>query len=165
MKEIKLLRLFHSINLAHRALFRAADHALKTRYGITAAQHGVLLFLEKNRGVSSIELAEAVGLKRAATSGLVDRMEAKGLIERRPSETDKRSLALSLTEKGQTILMETKPMLKQANAGLLAGFSDEEQNMIARALKTVEAKANTDTLFDEAQSNHIQSETVHTQGM
>ena len=148
-----MLRLFHSIHLAHRALFRAADHALKTQYGITAAQHGALLFLEKNSGVSSIELAEAVGLKRAATSGLVDRMEAKGLIERRPSDTDKRSVALSLSDKGQAILIETKPMLKRANAGLLTDFNEEEQAIIARALKSIETKANANILFNNRQSD------------
>jgi DNA-binding MarR family transcriptional regulator len=145
-------------------LFRAADRALKTRYGITTAQHGALLFLEKNSGVSSIELAEAVGLKRAATSGLVDRMEAKGLIERRPSENDKRSLALSLSPKGQAILIDTKPMLKQVNADLLAGFNTEEQAIIARALKAIEAKANADTLFNDEKLHRDYSDKINIQG-
>lgn len=142
-----MIRLFHSIHLAHRAMFRAADRALKAYYGITTAQHGALLFLEKNEQVSLNELAEAVGLKRAATSGLVERMEAKGLIVRRPSETDKRSLELSLSEKGQQILVETKPLIKKANRDLLAEFTDEEQIFLERALKVIETRANTGGLF------------------
>ncbi|UTW56351.1 MarR family winged helix-turn-helix transcriptional regulator [Kordiimonas sp. SCSIO 12610] len=162
-----MLKLFHRIHLAHRALFRTADRELTDRYGITTAQHGVLLFLERNSGASAIELAEAVGLRRAATSGLLERMEAKGLIIRVPSSKDKRSLALSLSAKGEDILAETKPLIKQANKELLAGFNGDEQAVMERVLKAIETRANAGSLFDKDtasdQALYSSSESNHKQ--
>jgi len=134
-------KIFHLIHMAHRALFRAADRLLADRHGITAAQNGLLLYLEKNEGATMGAVATAIGLKNAATSGLVDRMEGRGLIARRPSEQDRRSFELVLLPKGRAIAGESHALIHATNDHLLEGFSEAEQETIARFLETVIAKS------------------------
>ncbi len=140
---MKHLRLFHLIHLAHRALFRAADRVLLANYGITAAQNALLMFLDNQEGASMGAAAEALGLKHAAMSGLVDRMEKKGLIERRASPTDGRSTILSLCVAGRDIVDQSHTLITVTNNRLLAGFSVADQRVIERFLRTVAETADT----------------------
>lgn len=140
---MKRIRLFHLIHLAHRALFRAADRVLVARYGITAAQNALLMFLDKEEGASMGAAAEALGLKHAAMSGLVDRMEKKGLIARRASPTDGRSTTLALCDAGRAIVTESHQLITATNSRLLDGFSSDEQKIIERFLRTVAETADT----------------------
>jgi len=134
-------KIFHLIHMAHRALFRAADRLLAERHDITAAQNALLLYLEKNEGASMGAVAAAIGLKNAATSGLVDRMEHKGLIARRPSAQDRRSFELVLQPKGRAIAAESHALIHATNEHLLEGFTHAEQATIARFLEAVIARS------------------------
>ncbi|SDE53539.1 MarR family winged helix-turn-helix transcriptional regulator [Kordiimonas lacus] len=134
-------KIFHLIHMAHRALFRAADRLLAERHDITAAQNALLLYLEKNEGASMSAVAAAIGLKNAATSGLVDRMEHKELIARRPSAQDRRSFELVLLPKGRAIARESHTLIHATNDHLLDGFTEAEQATIARFLETVMTKS------------------------
>ncbi|NVJ70710.1 MAG: MarR family transcriptional regulator [Alphaproteobacteria bacterium] len=136
-------KIFHLIHKAHRALFRAADQLLIKRYDITAAQNALLMYLEKHEGATMGAVASAIGLKNAATSGLVDRMEQRGLIERRPSPQDGRSFVLVLKDRGREIASQSQNLVRATNDYLLEGFTKAEQETIARFLETVVTKAET----------------------
>lgn len=127
--------------MSHRAVFRAADRVLAARFGVTAGQHGLLLYLSKNDGAAQAAAAQALGLKGASMSGLVDRMEAKGLVRRAASLTDKRACALHLTEAGAEIVIATGPLIRQANERLLAGYSEADRKRIGAFLEDVISRA------------------------
>lgn len=135
-------RLFHLLHLSHRAVFRAADRALSSRFGITAAQHAALMYLAQREGASMSELAAAISLKAAATSGLIDRMEKKELLERRPAAKDGRSFELFLKPAGRLIVQDSKTLIEESNRALLEGFDDQKRSDIADFLKTITARAN-----------------------
>lgn len=126
---------------AHRALFRAADRTLMMRFGITTAQHGVLLYLAERDGATMGEIAGAIGLKSAATSGLIDRMEKKRLVDRQPSALDGRSYIVYLRPYGREIVAASKELLAEANAQLLAGFSGDQLKQFADILVTLKQRA------------------------
>lgn len=134
-------KIFHMLHLAHRALFRAADRTVMARYGITAAQNSLLLYLLKNEGVRMSVAAEAIGLKNAALSGLVDRMERKGLLKREVSENDGRSYRLSTCQAGRDIAEQSQSLIRAANDDLMHGFSVEEQATITKFLEQVVDRA------------------------
>jgi len=136
-------RIFHLLHRSHRAVFRAADKALLARFGITAAQQAALMFLARNEGVTMSALAVAVGLKAAATSGLVDRMERNGFLERRVAPLDGRSFLLFLKPAGKQIVDDSKALITESNQQILKGFSQEECNQISEFLETVIKRANT----------------------
>ncbi len=61
----------------------------------------ILMMLLTQQSVKMKELARLLGLSRANATGLVDRLEARGLVERRHSTEDRRVVHVSLTRKGQ----------------------------------------------------------------
>src|SRR5262245_4436742 len=79
---------------SRRWVERLAEAALDARE--------VMLFrhVALNEGRSQREVADAIGLPASRIVGLVDALEAKGWIERRAGDRDRRSYALHLTTKG-----------------------------------------------------------------
>lgn len=112
-------RLFHLVHRLHQALFRAGDRMLAEELGITTSQSAVLMFLDGRKRASMSDLASAIGLKITSVSGLVDRMEKKGLVERRRSDADRRSFHIELTDDGRTLTARAKPLVRQNNVHLL----------------------------------------------
>jgi len=140
VKNPQIFRLMHQ---AHRALFRAADRALVIRFDITAAQHGVLLYLYENDGASMGAIAGALGLKNAATSGLIDRMQKKHLVDRQPSPLDGRSYIVNLLPYGQEVIKASKALITEANQKILEGYSPKELNKFASFLEALKMRADT----------------------
>lgn len=138
MSNPQIFRLMHQ---AHRALFRAADRTLALRFDITAAQHGVLLYLYEHDGASMGEIGRAVGLKNAAISGLIDRMQKKRLLHRKPSERDGRSYVVELLPYGKEVIAASKMLIVEANSKLLEGFSADELGLFGEFLKTMKTRA------------------------
>jgi DNA-binding MarR family transcriptional regulator len=68
---------------------------------------------------------------------LVDELESKGLLERRPHESDRRSYALHLTEAGQSTLQAIGRIARDHQQALLSGLSEEEQRELAALLQRV----------------------------
>lgn len=71
--------------------------------GLTPAQCHVLRLLEPGAAVSMRHLAERLGCDASNVTGLVDRLEARGLMERRPAERDRRVKKLALTATGAAL--------------------------------------------------------------
>ena len=85
-------RLVYLINVGQRRLQRWIQ--TRTGEGVTAAQSGLLFFLEKNDGALMREAGAALDLGPSAMSGLVDRTADAGLIERRADAKDGRAWQL-----------------------------------------------------------------------
>ena len=141
-------RVFHLLHLSYKAIFRAADRVLMSRYGISAAQNAMLLYLLKHEGATMGQVAVALGLKNAATSGLVDRMEKKDLLERRPSASDGRAYELYLLKYGRDIAEQSKSVIRASNERMLEGFSDDERALIAGFLEKIIERANSFGVHD-----------------
>src|SRR6201989_853323 len=59
-------------------------------HGMTRAQWGILIWLERQPGLSQKELAEFLEVEPITVARLVDRLEARGMVERRPDPRDRR---------------------------------------------------------------------------
>ncbi len=136
-------KVFQLLQEAHSALFRAADQALRERSGLTASQQGVLFVLMKKDGVPISTIAEALKMGKSSLTGLIDRMAEKGLVRRRPSASDARSILIFLEDPGRRLVQETAPATKQINAALLEPFSPDERALVARFLRHVSTHAAT----------------------
>jgi DNA-binding MarR family transcriptional regulator len=67
---------------------------------LSAAQCHVLRLLDPDRAMSMRQVADGLGCDASNVTGLIDRLEARGLVRRRASEEDRRVKALELTPKG-----------------------------------------------------------------
>lgn len=108
--------------------------------GLTGAQAGLLFFLGNRDGALIGEAAEALDVAPSAMTGLVDRSERAGLVERRPDTEDGRSLRLHLTDKGRDARATAKAGLTEINEKLTEGFSDEEMQIVSRWLTSLSEK-------------------------
>jgi DNA-binding MarR family transcriptional regulator len=132
-------RLVFLLNVAQRRLQRhVAGRGGDS--GVTAAQSGLLFVLGQHDGVPMSEAAAALDLNPPGISGLVDRMTAAKLIQRRADPEDRRAWRLWLTPAGRAALAQTKAELARINARLTEGFSDADIEVIARWLASFQSK-------------------------
>jgi len=87
-----LLFLLHDVG---RLLRVDADKRARAE-GMTRAQWGILLWLERQPGISQKELSELLEVEPISVARLVDRLEARGMVERRPEPKDRRIWRLHL---------------------------------------------------------------------
>ena len=99
---LRLARVYQKIQ---RQLDRILDDA-----GLTLPQFDVLANLGMSEGITQQQLAERLLVTKGNVCGLLDRMELAGLVERRPSPTDRRANHLHLTEKGKVALKTAFPV-------------------------------------------------------
>ena len=88
---------------------RADLPAIAAEFELSPAQCHVLHLLEPGHPVAMGQLAETLACDKSNVTGLVDRLESKGLIRRQPSAEDRRLRVLDLTPAGvrlRTVVLE-----------------------------------------------------------
>lgn len=90
---------FHLIRLETRMRLAVADRL--RHLGLSVPQCDVLTTLTEKEGISQQTLAERLYVTKGNISGLIDRLVAAGLVERRPIAADKRQHAIYLTPAGR----------------------------------------------------------------
>lgn len=103
--------------------------------GVTGRELGVMLLLEGRDLLSQQQVAERFGVDRTTMVGLVDALEAKGLVARRPDAEDRRRNVLELTGDGHAALARAVRASDDAERRLLGGLDDAEAAQL-RALLT-----------------------------
>jgi DNA-binding MarR family transcriptional regulator len=104
---------------------------------LTPADAGILRILSATPAISQQALAATLGTVPSRLVGLIDELESKGMVERRACETDRRSYALHLTDKGKTTMESLGRSAREHRQDLLAALSNEEQNKLADLLQRV----------------------------
>src|SRR6476469_2558869 len=79
---------------------RADLPGLAAEFDLSPAQCHVLHLIEPGRPIPMGQLAETLACDKSNVTGLVDRLESRGLVRRRPSAADRRVKVLDLTPKG-----------------------------------------------------------------
>jgi DNA-binding MarR family transcriptional regulator len=89
-------------------------------------------------GATGAQLAQAFGMRSSSVTGLADRLEAKGLIARRPHPTDRRTVLLHATRRGQsTVRRGIGPLVEQVQA-LADDLDADDRETIATFLRRVD---------------------------
>jgi DNA-binding MarR family transcriptional regulator len=127
-------RLFHLLDRAAHAVRQRLERRTRDELGISMVQLGALFYLVGSDGCLHKDLADALGIQPAAVSGLVDRMAAAGLVQRRTCTDDGRAQRLHVTAAGKRVASQARPAVAEMQAALVAGFSDAEIAIIARFL-------------------------------
>jgi DNA-binding MarR family transcriptional regulator len=102
--------------------------------GISGRELGVLLLLEGKGPESQQETARRLGVDRTTMVGLLDGLEAKGLVARRADAGDRRRNVVELTDAGQTALVRAVRASDEAEQQLLADLDDAESAQLRTLL-------------------------------
>ena len=124
---------FH-IRMASAAIYRDFSASMAA-LDLTQKQVAVLELIANNANVSQIDLAATLGTDRATMMALVDRLELRGLVERRPSQTDKRRQILSLTADGMTTLASAREAVAAHEQRFTSRFDAGELEGLIAGLK------------------------------
>ena len=108
----------YMLRRAQIAVFQDVFRAFAT-VGIRPAQFSVLTVIAHNPGRTQSQVAAALGIKRTNFVALIDSLERRGLAERRPAPTDRRSHALHLTDAGRAVVRRLNRMVDKLEAGMI----------------------------------------------
>jgi len=133
-------RFIFLIGQARHRLMTRLDQALLETAGITAAQSGALYYLKDNDGCLFTELSRALGLDKSAITGLVDRLAGKGLVERRQTPSDRRSMSIMLTDAGRDAAGRCLKVTREFNNAITEGLSEQEIESLSKILQKIIAK-------------------------
>lgn len=98
---------------------------------------GVLRILENSPGISQQDLAKALRMHASNLVSIMDEMEERGLLERKPSEADRRVHALHLTARGKESLAKIGEAAREHGHSLLASLTEQERMELARLLEAI----------------------------
>ena len=106
-------------------------------HGVTPVQYAALHKVGMTPGVDQRTLARSIGLDTSTIAGVIDRLEARGLMQRNASPEDRRVRLLSLSEAGQTLLDAIEPDMLLAQDRILAPLPKAEQAEFMRMLRAL----------------------------
>src|SRR3984957_20446683 len=118
-------------------------------YGLTRAQGVILARLHRQPGLSQIEMAAICEVKPITVGRLVDRLEARGLIERCADPADRRINRLHLLPASEPILAKIEAYRAELSDYLLDGVSAEERETVLNVLQHMKNKLTMETSGDE----------------
>ncbi len=131
-----LIRRMHQ---ASQAIFDAEVAA--AGFDLTSVQFAALTVIAARPGLDQATLASAISFDRATTGGVIDRLEAKGLVRREIPKSDRRSRHLHVEPAGKVILEGVTPVVRRVQEMMMAGLSESERakllHLLSKALNAV----------------------------
>jgi len=101
---------------------------------VTAAQYVIIAQLAEKEANSSAQLCKSFSYDAGAMTRMVDRLEAKGLLERRRCPDDRRLINLELTEAGKALFPKMKAIAAAVQNRFLRGFTKDEVRQLEKLL-------------------------------
>lgn len=111
------------------------SRSLVKRFGLTSPQLIVLREINAYGEVTAREISNAVSLSQATVTGIIERLEKRGLISRQRSCNDRRRILLKPTIEAEKLLAGSPPLMKESFVKAFDGLQDWEKSMILASLQ------------------------------
>ena len=109
------------------------DEAVGEIYGLSATERLCLSFLWPGPQTASA-IAREIRLTPAAVTSLIDRLESRGFVRRKPDPGDRRKVLVEHAEEATRVTREAYTPLGEAGAKNLAKYSEAELRLVAQVL-------------------------------
>ena len=106
-------------------------------FELTVSQYFVFNALWMGDGITFVELGERVSLDTSTLTGIVDRMERNGFVERRPNPEDRRSVLVFLSDKARDLGPHILKFADELDDSLRHPFSQKEIDTFERVLRSL----------------------------
>ena len=104
-------------------------------YGLTGPQVTVLKMLEGIGALSLSDLSARMSARNSTVTGIADRMERDGLVERKRDRADRRVVRIRLTQKGRALASEIPIESMEVFGAALRALDHEERRVLRRVLR------------------------------
>ncbi len=138
-EDLRLGFLIHDVSRLRRNAF---DQLMKP-LGVTRSQWWLLAHLSRHNGVMQTELAQLLDIAKVSLGGLIVRLEASKLVERRPDSVDRRIKRVFLTSAGQTLLRKMRILEQLHNRDVLMGLTRDDRAALADMLVRIKKNLRT----------------------
>lgn len=101
------------------------------------SQRRILILLREHDGITQREMTEKLNIKPASASEVLSKLISKGYITRVPSSIDKRTMIISLTEKGKSFAEEAFEYRSLRIVEMLSGLDDNEKVKLLALLEKI----------------------------
>ncbi|MFE5411090.1 MarR family winged helix-turn-helix transcriptional regulator [Microbacterium sp. NPDC056569] len=119
------------------AIALAAGNAALAEHGLKARSYSVLVLTSGGARPSQRELAEFLRLDPSQVVSLVDELQTRGLVERRPDPADRRANVVVATDAGRALVGEARESARAAEERVHAELSASERATLATLLRTL----------------------------
>ncbi len=103
-------------------------------YGLTPVQFASLIAIRTHPGIDATRLSAVIAFDRSTLGSVIERLEAKLYIERRPAPDDKRVKLLYLTKSGAALLRDIMPSVDRAQERMLLPLKPAERKTLLALL-------------------------------
>ncbi|HWA43938.1 MAG TPA: MarR family transcriptional regulator [Hypericibacter adhaerens] len=115
-------------------LFRRRFEDEARIHGVTLPQWRALAEIHRSEGISQVSLAGCIDTDPMTLSGILDRLERRGLIERYPDPNDSRAKLARLTPEGTRLVSTARNVGRELYENALSGLSPAERDSVAAGL-------------------------------
>lgn len=103
-------------------------------FDLTPVQYAALVAIRTHPGIDATRLSLVIAFDRSTLGSVIERLEAKGFIERRPGAADRRVKSLHLTPAGKSILQKVRAAVDRAQERMLAPLKPAERKTLMELL-------------------------------
>ena len=103
-------------------------------FDLTPVQYAALIAIHTHPGIDATRLSAVIAFDRSTLGSVIERLEAKRLIERKPSNEDKRIKLLYLTKPGVSVLRDIVPSVEKAQARILQPLKAADRKLLLSLL-------------------------------
>jgi len=130
MRRSRMQNLSYLLIKGSRQLRNKLDNALK-EFDITAAQFSVLKQIQlSGQPITAAEIAQRLGSDRPTISGIINRLEKKGIVVKVDNPEDKRSSYLQIDKESNQLVDRITNISHRLNADIFSIYSDEEASQL-----------------------------------
>lgn len=125
---------------AQRSIFKSLEAALKP-YDITPGQWNLINQLDRAGELSQKELADRTRKEQATITRYLDTLERKGLVVRNKHKSDRRTHAISVTDKARELIATVDPVTFEAADKLIEGIEQKDLDTFVAVLAQLKENA------------------------
>jgi MarR family transcriptional regulator, lower aerobic nicotinate degradation pathway regulator len=103
-------------------------------YDLTPVQYAALVAIQSHPGIDATRLSAVIAFDRSTLGNVIERLEAKGHITRKPAREDKRVKLLYMTRSGAALLRKIMPSVDRAQARMLQPLKAADRKILMALL-------------------------------
>ena len=136
IRDIGVLGWIYMMRVSDKLHRLSGEHL--TQYDLTDAQFDVLVQLSAEEGISQQALSTRLLVTKGNVCGLIDRMEARNLVQRKADPDDRRSNLLFLTPQGRMLAQRVVPAQEEFISKHMGALSPEEIQTLRTLLRKLD---------------------------